>query len=263
MFPDATFLSITNGARRQRKPQTPAKEPFPTSDLTRTLPRTPNHLPLESSPSMQVSPSWKWKTKFANDVRCIGYGEFSQVYLAIEAKPNRLFTSKTSGVISNKQLASPRVSSPPFLSSPPSSPAQQAPQMYAIKKTKTPYTGVKDRDRRLEEVRILMELGTHDHVIKFIDQWEESQYLFIQTEYCENGSLDKFLDKHGTKGRLDEFRAWKILIELTMVCTLYFPYITRKSEAKWLYRGLNIFITVALCILTSSQPMFSLPLMGR
>lgn len=95
---------------------------------------------------------------------------------------------------------------------------QLPPRMYAIKKSKTPYSGLKDRDRRLEEVRILMELGTHDHVVKFVDQWEENRFLFIQTEYCENGSLDKFLDKHGSKGRLDEFRVWKIMIELSMVC---------------------------------------------
>jgi len=183
------------------------------------MPRTPNNLPLESSPSMQISPDWKWKARFQNDVRCIGHGEFSQVYLAIESRPSRLFKPTKSAPASNKQLASPRVSSPPFQSSPPGSPMQQPLKFYAIKKSKTPYTGVKDRDRRLEEVRILMELGMHDHVIKFVDQWEENRFLFIQTEYCENGSLDKFLDKHGTKGRLDEFRVWKILNEICMVCT--------------------------------------------
>ncbi|KAF8422663.1 hypothetical protein EV426DRAFT_702477 [Tirmania nivea] len=216
LFADASCLSIQTGARRQRAPQTPAKNHTSTSDTGKTMPRTPNNLPLESSPSMQISPDWKWKAKFQNDVRCIGYGEFSQVYLAIESRPNRLFKTSKSGTTSNKQLASPRVSSPPFQSSPLGSPVQPPPKLYAIKKSKTPYTGVKDRDQRLEEVRILMELGTHDHVIKFIDQWEENRFLFIQTEYCENGSLDKFLDKHGTKGRLDEFRVWKIMNEICM-----------------------------------------------
>ncbi|ODV61733.1 kinase-like protein, partial [Ascoidea rubescens DSM 1968] len=34
------------------------------------------------------------------------------------------------------------------------------------------------------------------------------------TEYCENGSLDKFLLKSGSNEKLDEFRIWKILIEV-------------------------------------------------
>jgi len=41
--------------------------------------------------------------------------------------------------------------------------------------------------------------------------------LFIQTEFCENGSLDLFLREYGNIERLDEFRVWKILVELTLV----------------------------------------------
>lgn len=214
LFPDASYLSIETGALRQLAPRTPAKEPPPALNFTRTIPRTPTNLPLESSPSMQTSPYMTWTSRFS-EVRLIGSGEFSQVYLAIDTKPRKLFDED--GNTLNKQLASPRVSSPLFSCSPPGSPARQSLQLYAVKKSKSPYSGVKDRDRRLEEVRILMELGSHPHVIKFVSQWEEERYLFIQTEYCENGSLDRFLDIHGSKGRLDEFRVWKILIELSLV----------------------------------------------
>ena len=214
LFPDASYLSIEVGARRQRAPQTPAKERSSASDLTRTIPRTPTNLPLESPSSVQASPYMTWTSRFS-EVRLIGSGEFSQVYLAIDTKPRKLFDED--GNTPNKQLASPRVSSPLFSCSPSGSSARQSLQLYAVKKSKSPYSGVKDRDRRLEEVRILMELGSHPHVVKFVSQWEEERYLFIQTEYCENGSLDKFLDIHGSKGRLDEFRVWKILIELSLV----------------------------------------------
>ena len=71
--------------------------------------------------------------------------------------------------------------------------------------------------RRLEEVRTLKVLGSHEHILELIDSWEQYDHLFIQTELCENGSLDVFLRDYGNIERLDEFRVWKILIELTMV----------------------------------------------
>lgn len=152
----------------------------------------------------------------------IGTGEFSQVYLAVDIKPKRLFepavtaTDKIPGT-PQRQLASPRTSSPFDFPSP--SGANSNRIFYAVKKSKTPYTGVRDRDRRLEEVRVLRELKGHDHVIRFVDSWEEDRFIYIQTEYCDNGSLDKFLDLHGSKGRLDEFRVWKVMIELLLVST--------------------------------------------
>jgi mitosis inhibitor protein kinase SWE1 len=69
----------------------------------------------------------------------------------------------------------------------------------------------------LEEVRTLRDLGHHEHILELIDSWEQYDHLFIQTELCENGSLDVFLRDYGNIERLDEFRVWKILTELTHV----------------------------------------------
>lgn len=211
LFPDPRFLSLHT--RKAQPPATPAKDYFPSLEFLKSKrpPRTPGNLPLEHSPGAEMSPSMTWSKRF-EDVKLIGTGEFSQVYLAYESAQQRLTGSFSSS--QNNQLASPRVSSPFGCSSPDISPRRR--RMYAIKKSKTRYTGVKDRDRKLEEVRILMELGRHEHVVEFVDNWEEDKYLYIQTEYCENGSLDKFLDLHGSKGRLDEFRVWKIMIELLL-----------------------------------------------
>ncbi|KAF8447071.1 hypothetical protein BDZ91DRAFT_116401 [Kalaharituber pfeilii] len=208
-FPDPSHLSIHAGARKQKAPQTPAKDYFSMDVMKSNQPRTPANLPLESSPTMQVSPSMSWSSRFS-EVRLIGSGEFSQVYLAVEVTTKSLYRNGSNSP--NRQLASPRVSSPFEFSSPESK--VQIKKLYAVKKSKTPYMGVRDRDRRLEEVRILRELGKHEHVVQFVDNWEEDRYLYIQTEYCEGGSLDKLLDRHGAKGRLDEFRVWKIMIEL-------------------------------------------------
>ena len=73
------------------------------------------------------------------------------------------------------------------------------------------------RQRRLEEVRTLKALGTHGYILELIDSWEQYDHLFIQTELCENGSLDVFLRDYGNIERLEEFRVWKILLELSMV----------------------------------------------
>jgi mitosis inhibitor protein kinase SWE1 len=70
-------------------------------------------------------------------------------------------------------------------------------------------------------VRTLKALGTHKHILELIDSWEQYDHLFIQTELCENGSLDVFLRDYGNIERLDEFRVWKILIELTKVPPSY------------------------------------------
>jgi mitosis inhibitor protein kinase SWE1 len=89
--------------------------------------------------------------------------------------------------------------------------------VWAVKKTRRPYVGVRDRERKLREVTILKALCGHEHVIAFADNWESKGHLYIQTEFCENGNLKDFLSQAGFKGRLDDFRIWKILLELTQV----------------------------------------------
>ncbi len=86
-----------------------------------------------------------------------------------------------------------------------------------MKKTKHPYIGTRDRLRKLQEVNILKSLGRSDHTIELVDSWEEKDHLYMQFEFCEEGGLDAFLARTGDKGRLDDFRIWKILLELSQV----------------------------------------------
>ena len=88
--------------------------------------------------------------------------------------------------------------------------------LYAVKKARGVFEGVKDRLRHLEEVDILRHLSRKPctHVIKFEDAWEQNRQLFIQTELCL-GSLAFFLEEYGrVVERLDEGRVWKIIREL-------------------------------------------------
>ncbi|KAK4684784.1 mitosis inhibitor protein kinase SWE1, partial [Tremellales sp. Uapishka_1] len=89
--------------------------------------------------------------------------------------------------------------------------------IYAVKKARGVFDGVKDRLRHLEEVDILRHLSKTPcpHVIRFVDAWEQNRQLFIQTELCL-GSLAFFLEEYGrVVERLDEGRVWKIVRELS------------------------------------------------
>ena len=131
-------------------------------------------------------------------VELFGAGEFSQVYRV--SQPPETSPFHTEFAIS---LTSPSRSSPPD-------------RVWAVKKSKHPYAGPKDRLRRLREVDVLKALGKSAHILAFVESWEADRHLYIQTEFCEEGSLDKFLHRTGQGGILDTFRTWKILLELSL-----------------------------------------------
>jgi mitosis inhibitor protein kinase SWE1 len=124
------------------------------------------------------------------DVTLYGNGEFSQVF-------------RVAGRIVNP-LAPDRPSS-----------SRGAAGVWAVKKAKKVFTGPRDRQRRYREVEILRALMGNDHILTFVDDWEAKGHLYIQTEFCEDGNLRDFSIRHGAKGRLDDFRIWKILLELS------------------------------------------------
>ena len=140
-------------------------------------------------------------------VEMIGTGEFSHVYRVTQTTnplnvPRSFYFSAPSG--SPLQGVSP--------------PTPMPERVFAVKKSRQPYQGTRDRQRKLQEVDVLKALGHSDYVVHFIDSWEDKNYLYIQTEFCEEGSLDLFLSQVGRKGRLDDFRIWKIMLELSQVC---------------------------------------------
>lgn len=147
-------------------------------------------------PAADVDPSLK--SKF-DKVELIGTGEFSQVYRVTQAQESKATRSYFSH------------------QSPHGSPRKPMPdRVWAVKKSRHPYLGLRDRQRRFQEVTALKELGHADHIINFFDSWEDKNHLYIQTEFCEEGSLDIFLSEVGQKARLDDFRIWKIMLELSL-----------------------------------------------
>ncbi|MCJ1281881.1 hypothetical protein MMC26_001204 [Xylographa opegraphella] len=132
-------------------------------------------------------------------VEIIGTGEFSQVF-----RVTKMPELKSAQNYFNVPVApsSPRTSSLELV--------------WAVKKTRQAFIGPKDRKRKLQEVQVLKALGRSDHTVELIDSWENKDHLYIQTEYCEEGSMDLFLDQVGRKARLDDFRIWKIMLELSL-----------------------------------------------
>ncbi|PSR78954.1 kinase-like domain-containing protein [Coniella lustricola] len=130
-----------------------------------------------------------------DQVEVVGRGEFSQVY-----RVTRVSRSAAATLDSN----------------PGTPPTPLEAQVFAVKKTRLPFFGARDREAKLREVIVLRALRGRPHVLQFIESWENQYHLYIQTEYCEEGSLSEFLGIVGAAGRLDDFRIWKILLEASM-----------------------------------------------
>ncbi|KAI0974000.1 hypothetical protein F4678DRAFT_394338 [Xylaria arbuscula] len=132
-------------------------------------------------------------------VEFIGRGEFSEVYKVVES-------IKPATAVDNGFFGTPAQL--------PQTIASQQSKVFAVKKLILPIQGDRDRKLRLKEVEVLRRLAGCDHILQLINNWEENNSLFIQTEFCEEGNLSEFLKEVGTKGRLDDFRIWKIMLEV-------------------------------------------------
>ncbi|KAI1270938.1 hypothetical protein F5Y07DRAFT_53503 [Xylaria sp. FL0933] len=132
-------------------------------------------------------------------VEFVGRGEFSEVYKVVKSvKP--AFSADNG-----------------FFGTPthfPQTTSFQPSEVFAVKKLILPIQGDKDRKLRLKEVNVLKSLSGCDHILQLINNWEEDNNLYIQTEFCEEGNLNEFLREVGAKGRLDDFRIWKIMLEV-------------------------------------------------
>ncbi|KAJ4155265.1 hypothetical protein LMH87_000521 [Akanthomyces muscarius] len=213
--------STASPIERQRTPQTPHEGmlPLDTSrlSLSQIHESAENSMPppvtptagrdFRSSTSIFVTPvndrtsdldiDASLYSKF-DKVEQVGKGEFSTVYRVTKTNQN-LFSGSLSMTPGQNLGQSPTKS-----------------QVYAVKKSRHSYHGPKDRELKLREARILQALSHAEHVVHYIDDWEHNFHLYIQTEYCEEGTLEKFLGNVGRGGRLDDFRIFKILQDLSL-----------------------------------------------
>lgn len=160
----------------------------PAAPVTPTAQRGDGHLGLPLN-DVDTSITHRFET-----VKPIGKGEFSQVF---------------------------RVTNPSEAQLGEMLPACKQSQVFVVKKSKHPYIGPKDRENKLREAQILDHLRDGKDKLRFVLEicgyWEDNGHLYIQTEYCENGTLLGLLHSAGLEDRLDDFRIWKIFFELAQV----------------------------------------------
>lgn len=198
--PDPSGLSISNhrdGQAQLGANSAPVAPPPATPTTGRDYFGKTSTTPVGSFPPRDVDESLV--SRF-DQVEMIGTGEFSQVYRVTQS------AQRASSLLFGDSVDSPMTGRTP--------PTPMPPRIYAVKKAKQPFQGFKDRARKLKEVEVIKALGQADNVVHYVDSWEEMNYLYIQTEFCEEGSLDIFLYQVGRKGRVDDFRIWKILLEI-------------------------------------------------
>lgn len=105
--------------------------------------------------------------------------------------------------------------------------------LYAVKKAKEQYLGFKDRDQKLSEVHKALKITNLQHrlrglepstisfqdfCVKTYEAWEESGYLFIRSELCEQGNLNDYLvelEKKSETELLKEEDIWRFLFQMS------------------------------------------------
>ncbi|KAF2272201.1 kinase-like protein [Westerdykella ornata] len=217
--PDPSTLSITGRRKGSMPLNASTSTMFPPA--TPTAPRDGSHLFDKNSVSFPP-----FSVLGENDVDISLYERFDHVTFLGDGEFSVVYRAEKVGERGSGFSSSPRT------------------HVYAVKKTKKPFTGPSDKEKKMREVQILEALCGHDHIISLEDHWEQNGHLFIQTEFCEEGNLQRFLDHAGNKGRIDDFRIWKILLEVT----LGVRYIHDKGFIHLDLKPANILITFDGCL---------------
>jgi serine/threonine protein kinase len=88
---------------------------------------------------------------------------------------------------------------------------------YAIKKTRQSFTGYKDAVYKLEEIKMLLRVGSHPHCVSLKEAWIQFGYIYIQMELCTRGTLSNYLDEYCSEGPLLEDDIWRFMADLILV----------------------------------------------
>uniref|UniRef100_A0A2K6SSQ3 Membrane-associated tyrosine- and threonine-specific cdc2-inhibitory kinase n=1 Tax=Saimiri boliviensis boliviensis TaxID=39432 RepID=A0A2K6SSQ3_SAIBB len=81
-------------------------------------------------------------------------------------------------------------------------------QLYAVKRSMSPFRGPKDRARKLAEVGGHEKVGQHPRCVRLEQAWEEGGILYLQTELC-GPSLQQHCEAWGAS--LPETQVWGYL----------------------------------------------------
>ena len=83
--------------------------------------------------------------------------------------------------------------------------------LYAVKRSKTVFTGEKDRKRNLLEVENLWRVAGLPNCLQIVQAWEQHGVLYIQTELCDT-NLKFIIEETSYNGnRFTESQIWDLL----------------------------------------------------
>ncbi|XP_066504221.1 wee1-like protein kinase 1-A isoform X2 [Hoplias malabaricus] len=88
--------------------------------------------------------------------------------------------------------------------------------IYAIKRSKQPLACSLDIQAALREVYAHAVLGQHPHVVRYYSAWSEDEYLFIQNEFCNGGTLsDLIAENQRSLKLLSEVKLKDLLLQVS------------------------------------------------
>ncbi|XP_020750498.1 wee1-like protein kinase 2 [Odocoileus virginianus] len=89
--------------------------------------------------------------------------------------------------------------------------------VYAIKRSTKPLGGLSDENLAMHEVYAHAVLGHHPHVVRYYSAWAEDDYMIIQNEYCNGGSLQAAITENAKSGNhFPEPRLKDILLQISL-----------------------------------------------
>ncbi|XP_036782147.2 wee1-like protein kinase 2 [Manis pentadactyla] len=111
--------------------------------------------------------------------------------------------------------------------------------LYAIKRSMKPFAGSPNENLALYEVYAHAVLGHHPHVVRYYSAWAEDDYMIIQNEYCNGGSLQAAISENTKSG--NQFQEPK-LKDILLQVSLGLKYIHNSGMVHLDIKPSNIFI---------------------
>ncbi|XP_008049289.1 wee1-like protein kinase 2 [Carlito syrichta] len=111
--------------------------------------------------------------------------------------------------------------------------------VYAIKRSTKPFAELSNENLALHEVYAHAVLGHHPHVVRYHSSWAEDDYMIIQNEYCNGGSLQAAISENANFG--NHFQEPK-LKDILLQVSLGLKYIHNSGMVHLDIKPSNIFI---------------------
>ncbi|CAM9745302.1 unnamed protein product [Chrysoparadoxa australica] len=88
-------------------------------------------------------------------------------------------------------------------------------RLHAVKKSKRQMRSKRERERSMQEVLLLKQLGSSPYIVHFERAWQEGGYFYSQTELCELGNVKDLIWRLQDKSSVPPSTVVRILHDVT------------------------------------------------